>query len=187
MDPLREIRVTSEPVFRGRLLHVFNDRVRLPDGNEGIRERIEHPGAAAVVPVLPDGRVVLVRQFRYAVGRSFLEVPAGKLDHAGDDPEAAARRELAEETGWTCEALESLGAFYPAIGFSDECIHFFLARTLRRGEARRDDDEFLEVVYLPLSEALRDVATGAIDDMKTALALRLAGDRLGIVAGPAGG
>jgi ADP-ribose pyrophosphatase len=178
MKSLEERRLASESVFRGQLLDVYRDVVLLPDGNEGVRERIVHPGAAAVVPVLPDGRVVLVRQFRYALDREFLEVPAGKLHGPGDDPERAAMRELEEETGWSCDRLEPLGAFHPAIGFSDECIFLFMARSLHLGAARPDADEFVEVVYLPFEEALQRITSGAITDMKTALALRLAADRL---------
>ncbi|MEZ4698843.1 MAG: NUDIX hydrolase [Rhodothermales bacterium] len=178
MKDLREERLSSKSVFSGLLLDVYRDVVRLPDGSEGVRERIVHPGASAVVPVLPDGRVILVRQFRYALDREFLEVPAGKLDGPEDRPERAALRELAEETGWTCDELVPLGAFHPAIGFSNECIYFFLARSLREGIATPDHDEFLDVVYLPLRDALQRVTDGAITDMKTALALRLAADSL---------
>ena len=168
---LTEHKIESEQVFDGTLLKVYRDRVRLPNGQESEREWIDHPGAAAVVPLLADGRVVLVRQYRYPLGAEFIEIPAGKLDHQGESPEAVARRELEEETGWRAGNLTSLGAFHIAVGYSNEIIHCYLATDLSEVGARLDDDEFLEVLYMPLEEALEMVADGRITDVKSVVSL----------------
>ena len=171
---LTERTVSSEPVYDGVLLHVRRDEVRLPDGETSVREWIEHPGASAVVPVDGEGRVVLVRQFRYPPRREFLEVPAGKFDWDGEPPLGVAQRELREETGLTAAAWTALGRTFPAIGYSSEVIHLFLAEDLTDGEAGSDDDEFLEVVRLPFDEAVRRAEDGEILDAKTAVALLMA-------------
>ena len=171
---LTERTLSSEPVYDGSLLHVRRDEVRLPDGQTSAREWIEHPGAAAVVPVDGEGRVVLVRQFRYPPRREFLEVPAGKFDRDGESPEDVARRELEEETGLTAGSWTALGRTFPGIGYSSEVIHLFLAEDLADGEAGSDDDEFLEVVRLPFDEAVRRAEAGEVPDAKTAVALLLA-------------
>lgn len=168
---LTERKLQSQQVFDGELLKVFRDRVRLPDGRESIREFIDHPGAAAVVPLLDDGRVILVRQFRYPVGQEFIEVPAGKLDFKGEPPEHVAHRELEEESGWQAETLEPLGAFHMGIGFSNEVIHCYLATGLREVGSNLDGDEFLEVLFVPFEQAVEMVSNGEITDAKTAVAL----------------
>ena len=175
---LTERTLSSEPVYDGALLHVRRDRVRLPDGQTSAREWIEHPGASAVVPIDGDGRVVLVRQFRYPPRRAFLEVPAGKFDRDGESPLDVARRELEEETGLTALSWTALGRTFPGIGYSSETIHLFLAEDLTDGEAGSDDDEFLEVVRLPFAEAVRRAEAGELLDAKTALAVLLAGAAL---------
>ena len=171
---LTEETISTEPVYDGVLLHVRRDEVRLPSGSTSVREWIEHPGASAVVPIDAQGRVVLVRQFRYPPRREFLEVPAGKFDAAGEAPLDVARRELEEETGCTAAAWTALGRTFPGIGYSDEVIHLFLAEGLTDGEAGSDDDEFVEVVRLPFDEAVRRAEAGEILDAKTALALLMA-------------
>jgi ADP-ribose pyrophosphatase len=168
---LTEHKIESRMLLDGKLLKVYGDRVRLPNGGESEREWIDHPGAAAVVPLLPDGRVILVRQFRYPVGAEFIEVPAGKLDYEGEHPEDVARRELEEETGWRAGRLENLGAYHMAIGYCNEVIHCYIAHDLEEVGSNLDHDEFLEVLYIPFAEALEMVADGKITDVKTVVSL----------------
>ena len=122
-EDLIETKISSEDIYDGNLLHVRKDTVRLPDGNTSVREWITHPGASAVIPLLPDGRVVLVRQYRYPVQAVTLEIPAGKLDSAGEDPLECAKRELKEETGYTAEKYTMLTKVATTVGFSNEFIH----------------------------------------------------------------
>ena len=127
-----------------------------------------------VVPILDDGTVLLVRQYRYAAQATFLEIPAGKLDYAGEAPLAVAARELAEETGYQAGRLEPLASLFPGIGYSNEVIHFFLGRDLVAGDAAPDADEFLEIVHMPFAEAVRRARLGEFRDMKTAVGLLMA-------------
>lgn len=172
-DPLQEDTLDSEQVFRGVLLDVRRDRVRLPDGSQSTREYIRHPGAAVIVAVRPDGQLVFERQYRYPLRRSFLELPAGKLD-AGEDMLVCARRELREETGFEAAQWKHLGVIHLCIGYSDERIEVFLARDLRDVGNDLDDEEFLEVLALPVAEAEQAVLRGDITDAKTTAALFLA-------------
>lgn len=184
---LEESSLRSEELFRGKLLHAFRDEVLLPDGQTSVREWLDHPGASAVVPLFEDGRTMLVRQFRFPPRRTFLEVPAGKLDNHGEAAEAVARRELEEETGWTAATLVHLGSFYPCIGYSNEVIHFYLARDLEKGRQDLQHGEFMEIVSLGFSEALELVRKGEILDMKTVTALTLAERHLEERASESGG
>ncbi|MEM1093289.1 MAG: NUDIX hydrolase [Bacteroidota bacterium] len=168
---LTETRLDREELVDGYLLHAYRDRVLLPDGNTSVREWIDHPGASAVIPVLPDGDTLLVRQFRYPPHRTFLELPAGKLDFPEEDPADVARRELKEETGWTAETVISLGPLYPCIGYSNEVIHYFIAEGLTAGEQALSEAEFIEVVRMPLRDAVAMVYRGDVLDMKTAIGL----------------
>jgi ADP-ribose pyrophosphatase len=165
-----EIFLEGEEVFGGRLLKVRRDRVRLPDGRETVREYIRHPGAVVILPLLDDGSVVVVRQFRYPLGREFIELPAGKLD-PGEAHEATARRELQEETGYAAAEWRRLGIVHNAIGYSDEGIELWLARGLQQRGAQLEDGEFLEAFTLPLAEALEMVRDGRITDVKTVAGL----------------
>jgi len=171
---LTETTIRSDQVYDGVLLDVRRDEVRLPDGETSGREWIKHPGAAAVVPVDDEGRVVLLRQFRYGPRREFWEVPAGKLDHEGEAPEALARRELAEEAGLAAERWTPLGSTFPAIGYSDERIWLFLAEGLSSVEQAADDDEFVEPFRMPFAEAVAMARRGEIEDAKSCVALLLA-------------
>ncbi|MBF1683664.1 MAG: NUDIX hydrolase [Selenomonas sp.] len=173
-EDLIEHTVRSEDIFDGTLLHVRRDTVRLPNGKEGVREWIRHPGAAAVLPLLPDGNVILVRQYRHPIGKVTLEVPAGKLDAEGEDPLHCARRELSEETGYTAEQYDKLTTIATTVGFSNEYIHLYLARQLSSGRQHTDEDEFVNVVQMPLKEALHLVNTGEIIDAKTIISLMMA-------------
>ena len=172
-DPLEERALSSEQVFRGVLLDVRRDRVRLPDGAEAVREYVCHPGAVVVVAVRDDGDLVFERQFRYPLHRSFLELPAGKID-AGEDVLMCARRELREETGFEAAQWQHLGVFHPCIGYSDERIEVFLARGLRYVGNDLDEEEFLEVLSLSAEAAEQGVLNGSITDAKTISALFMA-------------
>jgi len=158
--------------FAGRFIRVSLEEHWLPDGRRGAFEIVRHPGGAAVLPVLEDGRVLLIRQFRPAVDTSILELPAGKLE-AGEEPLLCAARELEEETGYRAGRLEPLGQMWTAVGFCDELLHLFLARDLSRGEQALEPDEFIETIPLPLDEALALLRRGEIRDGKTQLALLL--------------
>lgn len=169
--------ITSSTVFRGALLHVCRDEVRLPDGATAVREYIRHPGAVMMVPLLDDGRVVLVRQFRYPLGRHFIEVPAGKID-AGESPLDTARRELREECGYTAARWEHLRTIHPCIGYSDERIELYLARGLEHVGHAPDDEEFLEVLTVPLAQALAWVRDGTITEVKAVIGLMMVSEAL---------
>ncbi len=170
MTDFTEKRLSGEQVFAGKLLDVRRDVVRLPDGGEAVREYVRHPGAVLVVPLLEGPRVVLVRQFRYPHGRDFVELPAGKLE-PGEPRLESAKRELAEETGYTAAEWRRLGVIHPSVGYTDEAIELWLAKGLSPGVQRPDGEEFLEVLELPLEEALARVRDGRITDAKTVVAL----------------
>jgi ADP-ribose pyrophosphatase len=156
----------GELVFSGRLLEVHRDRVRLPDGSEGVREYIRHPGAVAIVALFADGRVLLERQFRYPLGRAFIEIPAGKLE-PGENHLETARRELLEETGYVASEWRRLGLIHNAIGYSDEGIEIWAARGLELRGQQLAEGEFLEVFTVPLAEAQAMARDGRITDVKT--------------------
>lgn len=177
-EDLIEEKCTSESIYDGTLLHVRRDTVRLPNGKNGVREWIHHPGAAAVLPLLPSGDVILVRQYRYPIGKVTLEIPAGKLDAEGEDPLHCARRELSEETGYTAKQYDKLTTIATTVGFSNEYIHLYLAYDLSVGEQHTDEDEFVNVIQMPYSEALNMAKIGEIIDSKTIIALMMAEDRL---------
>ena len=154
--------LSSEYVYKGRVIRLRLDQVELPDGHRTIREVMEHPGAAVIVPVDGEGTVHLVRQYRDAIGRQLLEVPAGKLD-PGEDPADCARRELREELGLTAGKLTRLTAFYSSPGFCDEILHVFLAEELTHGEEDSDHEEFIEPEQRPLDplpELLQELKDG---------------------------
>jgi ADP-ribose pyrophosphatase len=165
-DPLAEETLSSEVVYEGVFLRVFRDRVRTPDRHKTVREYLRHPGAVMMIPLLDDGRVVLERQFRYPLGRSFIEFPAGKID-AGESRLECAQRELKEETGYVAADWTYLGGFHNAIGYSDEKIEVFLARSLTMEEARTDDGEVLEILTATREQLLDWIADGTITDVKT--------------------
>lgn len=169
-DPLTETELSSTTVFQGKLLHVKRDAVRLPNGNETGREYIAHPGAVLVVPVLDDGCLVFERQFRYPLRKSFIELPAGKID-PDEDTLVTGQRELLEETGYSAGNWQYLAALHPCIGYSDEVIHIYLATGLTAGDHRRDYDESLEVFTMTLPEAMQTMRRGEITDGKTMIAL----------------
>jgi ADP-ribose diphosphatase len=162
--------LSSKTVYKGGLLHVLEDEVRMPDGKSARREYIRHPGAVAMLPMPDRETVVLIRQYRYPAGRHFYEMPAGKID-AGEEPLAAARRELREECGYEAASWRRLTTFDPCIGYSDERIEFYLAQDLTRVGNALEEGEFLEEVPLRLEIALDWVRTGRITDVKTIVGL----------------
>ena len=170
-EKLIEKQRASKCVFDGKVLHVYCDDIELPDGNAATREYAKHIGAVAVVPLTDGGEVICVRQFRYALGRVVLEIPAGKLDSYTEDYREAALRELREETGATCERLDFIGDLVTTPALMDEVIHLYLARGLTFGETDLDDDEFLDVVRLPLDTLVDMVMDGRIKDAKTQAAI----------------
>jgi len=174
MSNLTEKFLESKVVYEGNLLTVYCDKVELPNGKEAGREFIRHPGAVAVVPVTPEGNIVLVRQYRYPVGKVMLEVPAGKLDK-GEHPDDCARRELEEETGYVAHKIKRLSSIYTTPGFTDEVIHLYIAEQLTLAKQRPDEDEFLEVEVHTKEQIRVMINDGTINDAKSMLALLLAG------------
>ena len=171
-DPLSERRIAGEQVYRGVLLDVRRDRVRLPDGKETVREYVAHPGAVLVVPVHNDGRMVVERQFRYPHNRSFLEFPAGKLD-PGESPLATGVRELIEEAGYTAQVWTRLGVIHPVISYSTEAIEIYAAHRLAHVGARLDPGEFLEIVEFTEAALYDAIDAGRLTDAKSIAALSL--------------
>lgn len=165
--------LSTEHIYEGRLLNLRVDQVRTARGVESVREIVEHPGAVAVAPIDEHGRVLLVRQYRHAVRAAMVEVPAGIL-RPGEDPLAAAQRELREETGLRAGQIDRLGGIYTAPGMSTEYIHLFLARDLTPDRLAMDDDEAIEVLTVPFDRALSWARDGTIQDGKTVSALLLA-------------
>lgn len=174
---LSEHKLNGETVFDGRLLKVRRDTVRLPNGATTTREHIVHPGAVMILPVLPNGELVMERQFRYPLGCDVIEFPAGKLD-AGEAPLQAAQRELREETGFTALRWEFLASIHVAISYSNERIDLFLAQGLEQQAATLDEDEFLEILHVSQAQALAWLAEGRITDAKTVVALLMLERRL---------
>lgn len=170
---LIETGIDNLEAFSGRLLKVQVDRVRLPDGNEAIREYVRHPGAVAVVAVLDNGQLLFERQFRYPLRRVFLEIPAGKID-AGEDILACAVRELREETGYEAAKWDYLGVIHPCIGYSDERIEFFFAQGLSHVGHALDEEEFLDVIEMSVQDAYAATLDGRITDGKTIAGLNFA-------------
>ena len=172
-DPkLDEVFVSSEPVFTGKLLHVHVDTVRLPNGNTATREMADHQGAVAVVPVLPDGRIIFVKQDRHPMGTVMYEIPAGTID-PGETPAQCVRRELSEETGYEADTWEYLGPIATTPGFTNEVIYLYAAKDLHKHEQHTDADEFISVEAIPVAKLRPMVEDGLLFDSKTLAALGL--------------
>lgn len=176
-EHLRETTTASERVFEGKLISVRVDDVTLPDGGESAREIVEHRGAVAAVALDSEGNVLLVRQWRHPAGEALLEVPAGTREE-GEEPEATLRRELIEEIGHRAGTIELLAEVYTAPGYSTELIGLYIATELEAADGEADGDENIEVVRVPLRDALRMCRDGELTDAKTVAALLLAGVRL---------
>jgi len=171
LKDLTEHFISGKRVYDGVLLKVQRDVVRLPDGSQGTREYIRHPGAVAIVPVFDDGRVLLERQFRYPHRRVFIELPAGKLE-PGEPHVDTAKRELLEETGYSAAEWTRLGVIHTAIAYTDEAIELFLAKRLEyQGGAKPDAGEFVETIALSFDEAIEMVRDGRITDAKSVAGL----------------
>lgn len=162
--------------YEGRMLHVYSDRVEI-GGRETTREVVLHPGACAILPVTEKKEILFVRQYRYAAEETLLEIPAGKIDPR-EAPDVCAARELTEETGFRAERLRKLGAVFTTPGFCNEKIHLYLADRLVPAHQHLDTDEFLDVVKIPLDEALEMIRNGEISDAKTLAAFAIAAGRL---------
>lgn len=167
---LDEVTLSTEPIFDGKVIRVQVDTVRLPNGDTGKREIVRHNGAVAVLAIHND-RMIVVDQYRQPLGRTQIEIPAGKLE-PGEDPADAIARELKEETGYTAKELKLLYSFYTSPGFADELIHLYLADELEQGEAQLDEDEFLEMSAITLEEAYEQIRAGRISDAKTIMAVQ---------------
>ncbi len=170
---MEEKTLNSARLYEGKIINLRVDTVELPDKKYSKREIVEHSGAAAVVPLTMDGHVILIKQFRKPIEEIIYEIPAGRLE-TKETPKKCALRELAEETGYSVGTLEELVTYYPSPGFSNEVIHIFVARDLTEGTAKPDEDEYLEVMKIPLEEALKMVEDGTIKDSKTIIGLLMA-------------
>jgi ADP-ribose diphosphatase len=166
----------TQHLYNGRIINLDIHEVLLPDGNHSKREVIKHPGAAAIVAVDPDGKILLVRQFRLAAGKVLREIPAGTLN-ADEPPADCAARELQEETGYKPGQLDELTGFFPAPGYTTEFIHVYLATKLVESRLKADSDEFIEMDRVTLAEAIDMIARGDIVDGKTIIGLMLAARR----------
>lgn len=177
-ESLIEKNISRKRVFDGIILHIDHLVNELPNGKPARREVAVHVGASAVLPIDSEGYVYLVRQYRIPLDKVLLEIPAGKLDCAGEDRLLAAKRELKEETGLEAAEWILLNDMYSTPGFSDEMISIYLARGLTAGESKPDEDEFLNVIRMPFDEAYEMVIRGEIRDSKTIAALCIAKARM---------
>ena len=179
------MQLTTRRIHTGKVINLDVDQVRFPDGSSGELEIVRHPGAAAVVPVASDlgsadPTLLMIRQYRYATGGELWEIPAGRLAHPGEEPEACARRELQEEVGVTAGKVQRLTTVWTTPGFTDEAIHLFMATELTPTAHSREADEFIDVVPKALSEVLEMVGRGEVCDAKTVVGiLYMAGYILG--------
>ena len=171
MKSLVETQIKRKEIFKGKVLHVVKDTVKLPNGEEATREFCLHVGAVCVIPLLSDGTVIMERQYRYAHSRVFLEIPAGKLDSKSEDPLEAAKRELREETGAIAGKYTHLGKFVSTPALVDEVIDMYLAEDITFTERELDEDEFLDVEKIPLKRLYDMVMSGEIQDAKTQTAV----------------
>ncbi|HBN45876.1 MAG TPA: NUDIX hydrolase [Candidatus Marinimicrobia bacterium] len=170
MSKLKETQLSTEQIYKGSLLDVRRDEVSLPNGKTSAREWIKHPGAACIIPVLPDSKIALIKQYRYPVQAEMIELPAGKLD-PGEDPEQCANRELEEEIGYSAGKLTFICNIHPAIGFASEKMWIYLAEELTATKENTDHDEFVELIPTGLEDAVQMVWAGKITDVKTIIGI----------------
>lgn len=171
IEALEEKMISRQNIFDGHVLHVRKDTISLPNGKEGTREYCHHNGAVCVIPITDEGEIICVRQYRYAMHTDVLEIPAGKLDYPEEDHTEAAIRELREETGATCEKMTYLGEYWGSPAILDEKIYMYMAEELTFGETEFDEDEFIEIVKVPLDTLVEMVLLGKIPDGKTQAAI----------------
>ncbi|MFD0770802.1 NUDIX hydrolase [Bacillus sp. CGMCC 1.60114] len=173
MSNLEERTIATEPIFDGRIIKVRVDEVVLPNGETSKREIVKHPGAVAIIAITDDEKIVLVEQYRKAMEKALVEIPAGKLE-PGEKPEATAIRELEEETGYICDNMELITSFYTSPGFADEIVYVYAATGLKKKEdkADLDEDEFVELMEVSLEEALQLIKEQRIHDAKTMFAIQ---------------
>ncbi len=173
LKKFEEKTVSSEQIFKGRIIDLQVDEVMLPDGKKAVREMVKHPGAVAIIAVTSEKKVVLVEQYRKAIERSLLEIPAGRIE-LGEDPLVTAKRELEEETGYRAKALDYVTSFYTSPGFANEIIHLYVAKGINKvmNPLAGDEDEFVEVHELTMKEALVALQEKCIYDAKTMYALQ---------------
>ena len=174
-----EKRISSQRIYEGAILNLRRDTVTVPGGT-AYREIVEHNGAVAIVPITKEGKLVMVKQFRYPSGKVLLEIPAGKIDKGETNPEETARRELKEETGYTAEHFHYMGSINPSVAYTEEVIHLYAATGLIPGEADPDEDEALELVEYDFGEAYKKAASGELVDAKTIAAVFMAKEQLDI-------
>ncbi len=174
-EELFEEQIESREIFKGKILGLYLDKVRLPNNNISTREKVVHPGAVGIVPVNRQREVILVKQFRYPPNKILLEIPAGKLDK-GEDPKRCASRELKEEVGAESGDIIKLASFYTTPGFSNELLVLFLAVNFQIKDNNLDEDEFLKIKKFTLSHANEMIRSGEIQDAKTIIGIKLARD-----------
>ena len=164
-----EVTIKTDPIYEGRVISLQVDEVRLPNGETAVREIVKHPGAVALI-ALYEGKMIVVEQYRKPLEKSQVEIPAGKLE-PGEEPLEAAKRELVEETGFSCESLKHVCSFYTSPGFANEQLHLYFAQQLTPGKDNPDEDEFLDCFAITLDEAKELIAEGRISDAKTITAV----------------
>jgi len=173
MNRLEEKTLSTENIYSGKVIDLQIDEVKLPNGKTAKRELIKHPGAVAIIAVTAENKIVMVEQFRKALEKTIIEIPAGKLEK-GEEPADCAMRELEEETGYECESMELLNSFYTSPGFADEIVHVYLAKGLSKKEdaAGLDEDEFVNLMEMTLDEAQKAIKENRICDAKTVFAVQ---------------
>ena len=170
-DSLAEETVSRREIYKGRSFSFCSDEVRFPDGRIGVRDYVKYPEAVAIVPFIDKDTILLIEQFRYSVGKTLWEIPAGKMEDPKEDKLDAAHRELLEETGYSAGRMEFLFSYYPAVGYSSEIIHIYRASDLIQREQHLDEDEFIRPKAFTITEAFRMIDGDDIKDAKTLLAL----------------
>ncbi len=177
---LEEKRISTKTVYDGKIIKLEVDEAKLPNGANATREVVRHPGGVGVVPIDEEGFLYLVKQYRYPFSKITTEIPAGKLDGKGEDPEDAGRRELMEETGLSAKKFTFLGSIYASPGFCDEEIYLYLAEGLTQGESDPDEDEFVAVSRIHIKEFIEQITEGKIHDGKTVAGVLLSKNKLGL-------